>query len=227
MHRRVTPSSVMFQQGNATRGSHARVGAVHPWRDSRRMRRRAHDWSSRIGHDVGADHPRRRTGARGKHPAAHYRRGVTIVVAVRRCHAGNAKQIVGSLLTALHAAAAAEPARRVEPVAAAVEPSAVEAAGAAVERFASSLARSSQRRRARGHRRRWRSRLDQGQISSATTLTQSRWSSHRSDSTRAWNRRRRCRDHWRAHGSLVQTSFARDKRRRFDDAERYARAGRG
>lgn len=47
------------------------------------------------------------------------------IVAVRRCHAGNAKQIVGSLLTALHEAAAADPSA-VEPVAASVEPFTVE-----------------------------------------------------------------------------------------------------
>lgn len=52
------------------------------------------------------------------------------VMAVRRCHAGNAKQIVASLLSALHSAAAGEPAPA-EPVTASAEVAAVEPVGAA------------------------------------------------------------------------------------------------
>ena len=94
------------------------------------MRRRAHHWSSRIGHDVGADHARRRAGARGQYPAEFITAVSRSVMAVRRCHAGNAKQIVASLLSALHSAAAGEPAPA-EPVTASAEVAAVEPVGAA------------------------------------------------------------------------------------------------
>ena len=54
------------------------------------------------------------------------------VMAVRRCHAGNAKQVVASLLSALHSSAAGEPAPA-EPVSASAEVAAVEPVGAAFE----------------------------------------------------------------------------------------------
>ena len=78
VNRRVALSSVMFQQGNErvflTLELAAFVrGAIPDECDDART-----IGVLCIGHDVGADHPRRRTGARGQHSAASRHRGLTI-----------------------------------------------------------------------------------------------------------------------------------------------------
>ena len=79
------------------------------------------------------------------------------VMAIRRCHAGNAKQVVASLLSALHSAAAGEPAPAesvtawaevapVEPVGAAFEPAALRRVVAGASRNRATSRQSQQTR---------------------------------------------------------------------------------
>jgi len=136
VHRRVTPSSVMFQQGNQRvvltleLAPFIRGAIPDECDDVRTIGILSSDMM--LGRITRAGEPV---------PAVsippHIVGAVTrSIVAVRRCHAGNAKQIIGSLLTELHSAAAAEPAAEpaaVEPIVAALEPPPVETVSAQVE----------------------------------------------------------------------------------------------
>jgi uncharacterized protein YecT (DUF1311 family) len=132
VHRRVTPSSVMFQQGNQRvmltleLAPFIRGAIPDECDDVRTIGVLASDMM--LGRITRAGEP-----VLAVSIPPHIVGAVTrSIVAVRRCHAGNAKQVVGSLLTELHSAAAGEPAA-VEPIAAELEPSAVETVGAEVE----------------------------------------------------------------------------------------------
>ncbi len=132
VHRRVTPSSVMFQQGNQRvmltleLAPFIRGAIPDECDDVRTIGVLASDMM--LGRITRAGEPALAVSIPPQIVGAVTRS----IVAVRRCHEGNAKQIIGSLLTELHSAAAAEPVA-VEPIAAALEPSEVETVGAEVE----------------------------------------------------------------------------------------------
>jgi uncharacterized protein YecT (DUF1311 family) len=131
VHRRVTPSSVTFQQGNQRvfltleLASPSRGAIPDECDDVRTIGVLASDMM--LGRITRAGEPVSAVSI----PPNMLTAVTRSIIAVRRCHAGNVKQVVGSLLTALQSAA--DEAAAAEPVGAAVAPHAVELA--AVERF--------------------------------------------------------------------------------------------
>jgi len=114
VHRRVTPSSVTFQQGNQRvvltleLASLARGAIPDECDDARTIGVLASDMM--LGRITRAGEPASAVSI----PPNMLTAVTRSIIAVRRCHAGNVKQVVGSLLTALQSAAdeaaAAEPA---------------------------------------------------------------------------------------------------------------------
>ena len=126
VHRRVTPSSVTFQQGNQRvvlaleLASPVRGAIPDECDDARTIGVLASDMM--LGRITRAGEPVSAVSI----PPNMLTAVTRSIIAVRRCHAGNVKQVVGSLLTALQSAA--DEAAAAEPVGAAVAPRAVELA---------------------------------------------------------------------------------------------------